>query len=68
MATRPIDEKIVAMKMDNSDFVKKFGVNSIPRFILIGPDGKVIDNNAKRPSNPILKTELDKFFVQSNKQ
>lgn len=60
--------QLMADKDWNSDFVKKFGVNSIPRFILIGPDGKVIDNNAKRPSNPILKTELDKFFVQSNKQ
>ena len=49
----------------NSDFVKKFGVNSIPRFILIGPDGKVIDNNAKRPSNPLLQTELDKLMTQA---
>jgi thiol-disulfide isomerase/thioredoxin len=43
----------------NSDFVKKFNINSIPRFILIGPDGKIISGDAKRPSDPELKKQLD---------
>lgn len=50
--------QLIADRAFDSDFVKKFGVTSIPRFILIGPDGKVIDNNAKRPSNPALTTQL----------
>ncbi|MBB2148333.1 TlpA family protein disulfide reductase [Pedobacter gandavensis] len=50
----------------SSDFVKKFGVNSIPRFILIGPDGRVIDNDAKRPSNPALVTQLNGLFEGDN--
>ncbi|WP_412468237.1 TlpA family protein disulfide reductase [Pedobacter sp. KLB.chiD] len=41
-----------------SDFIKKFGVNSIPRFILIDADGLIVDNNAKRPSDPALAEQL----------
>lgn len=43
----------------NSDFIKKFNINSIPRFILIGPDGKIISGDAKRPSDPELRRQLD---------
>jgi thiol-disulfide isomerase/thioredoxin len=43
----------------NSDFVKKFNINSIPRFILIAPDGKIISGDAKRPSDPELRKQLD---------
>ena len=43
----------------NSDFIKAFGINSIPRFILIDPTGKVIDADAKRPSNAQLKEQLE---------
>jgi thiol-disulfide isomerase/thioredoxin len=43
----------------NSDFIKAYGINSIPRFILIDPKGNVIDADAKRPSDPGLLTQLD---------
>lgn len=46
----------------NSDFIKAFGINSIPRFILIGPDGKIVDSDAVRPSNPKLLEKLDKLL------
>lgn len=41
-----------------SDFIKKFGINSIPRFILIDADGLIVDNNAKRPSDRALAEQL----------
>jgi hypothetical protein len=28
---------------------------SVPRFILIGPDGKILNSNAPRPSGQILQ-------------
>jgi thiol-disulfide isomerase/thioredoxin len=43
----------------DSEFIKALGISSIPRFILIGPDGKIIDADAKRPSDPALQAELD---------
>jgi thiol-disulfide isomerase/thioredoxin len=49
--------QLFADKNWNSDFIKAFGVNSIPRFLLIDPDGKVLNADAARPSSPRL-TEL----------
>jgi len=43
----------------NSDFAKSFNVTSIPRFILIDPNGKVVKAVAERPSNPELIKVLD---------
>lgn len=34
----------------DSDFMKAYGVNSIPRFILIDPEGNVVDPKAPSPS------------------
>lgn len=51
--------QLFADKNWNSDFIKAFGINSIPRFILIDPNGVVIDAEAKRPSDPKLSEQLD---------
>ena len=37
-----------------SDFVKNYKVNGIPRFILIDPNGNIVSPDAPRPSNPKL--------------
>lgn len=36
-------------------FQQAYQINSIPRFILIDPEGKIVDANAPRPTNPRLK-------------
>lgn len=44
-----------------SKFILDYGINAIPRFILIDPDGNIVDSDAERPSSPKLKelfTEL----------
>ena len=51
--------QLIADKDWTSDFIKAYGITSIPRFILIGPDGKIVDADAKRPSDPGLQTQLD---------
>lgn len=43
-------------------FIQGYGVNSIPRFILIDPKGNVVDGDAKRPSDPELTAQLDKLL------
>ncbi len=53
--------QLFADKNWNSDFIKSFSINSIPRFILIDPNGKVVHSDALRPSNPELKEELGKL-------
>ena len=51
--------QLFADKNWNSDFIKAFGINAIPRFLLIGPDGKVIKADAPRPSSSLLVELLD---------
>jgi len=47
--------QIMADKEWNSDFVRAYNIQGIPRFILIDKDGNILDANAPRPSNPGLK-------------
>lgn len=38
----------------NSDFIKSYKINGIPRFILIDPEGNIVSADAPRPSDPQL--------------
>lgn len=51
----------------DSDFIKKFNIASIPRFILIDPAGKIIAADAKRPSDPALQKQLDGLIAMAGK-
>ena len=51
--------QLFADKNWNSDFTVAFGINSIPRFILIDPAGKVLSADEARPSEPKLAEKLD---------
>jgi thiol-disulfide isomerase/thioredoxin len=46
--------QLIADKSWESQFVASLGINSIPRFVLIDPTGKIINSNAPRPSDPEL--------------
>ncbi len=60
------DEQLggVQLYADNnfeSQFILDYGINAIPRFILIDTEGNIVDADAARPSDPKLKelfTEL----------
>lgn len=39
----------------DSEFILEYGINAIPRFILLDPEGNIVDADADRPSNPKLK-------------
>lgn len=51
--------QLYAGKAVPSEFISAFEVNTIPRFILIDPNGNVVDSDAARPSDPRLATQLD---------
>lgn len=51
--------QLLADKDFKSEFIKEFGIKGIPKFILIDPDGNIVDANAPRPSEPQLKEILD---------
>ena len=43
----------------DSPFINDYAINSIPRFILIDPEGKIVSADALRPSDPNLRVLLD---------
>lgn len=45
----------------NSSIVKDYKIGGIPRFILIDPEGNIVDANAPRPSGNI-ENQLNKLF------
>lgn len=47
-----------------SEVTSKFGVSSIPRYLIIDKKGKVVDPNAPRPSDPRLIDILRKLIGQ----
>lgn len=46
--------QLIAGKDWNSQFVQDYAIEGIPRFILIDPDGNIVDADAPRPSDPKL--------------
>lgn len=54
--------QLFAPKGWESDFVKGYKINGIPRFILIDPEGNVVDPNAPRPSDERLTAMLESLL------
>jgi len=48
----------------NTRIAKDYKINAIPRFLLFDKEGKIVDSDAKRPSNPELKQQLIKLLKQ----
>lgn len=46
--------QLIADNAFESNFIKAYTITGIPRFILLDPEGRIIDSNAPRPSNPKL--------------
>lgn len=54
--------QLYADKDWSSDFVVKYGIKGIPRFIVLGPDGTIVDADAARPSNPDIRKLFDQLI------
>lgn len=46
-----------------SEFIQEYNINSIPRFILIDPQGNIVDADALRPSDPKLKAYFSELGI-----
>ena len=46
---------------DDLDIMKSFNIRSIPRFMILDKEGKIIHSDAPKPSSNALKLELDKL-------
>lgn len=47
----------------NSSFIKAYSINAIPRFILIDPNGNIVDANAARPSQKELIDQFNELGI-----
>lgn len=47
----------------NSSFIKEYDINSIPRFILLDPQGIVVNPNAPRPSSDEFKEMISELNI-----
>ncbi|MGQ2982980.1 TlpA family protein disulfide reductase [Flavobacterium sp.] len=54
--------QLICDKEFESEMMKELAVDLVPRFIIVGPDGIIIDGNAPGPSSPALAEELDKLL------
>lgn len=46
----------------NSAVAKQFGIYALPRYMIVGKDGQVINADAPRPSDPKIKELLDELL------
>lgn len=57
----PAWKQYIVDKGTKSELSRKYGINGIPRFMLIDKDGKIITVNAPRPSDDKIDTYLEKY-------
>lgn len=55
-------ESFILPNGNESHLAKQFKIETIPRYILIGKDGKTINPNAPRPSDPKIKKIFDELL------
>ncbi|GAB3937433.1 TlpA family protein disulfide reductase [Mucilaginibacter myungsuensis] len=55
--------QVITEKAAGSAFIQEYNINSIPRFILIDPQGNIVSADAPRPSDPELVKLLDKSLA-----
>ncbi|MEG2228286.1 MAG: TlpA disulfide reductase family protein [Odoribacter sp.] len=51
----------------NYEMFKLYKVTSIPRFILVDPEGRIVFDKGRRPSDPILKMQLKELLDKYEK-
>lgn len=56
------DNDFLMLKSDEANFVIKHNINSIPRYMLVGKDGKIINDDSPRPSDPKLKELINRYL------
>ena len=55
--------QIFADNSSKSEFYKAYGIMGIPRFILVDPEGNIVDANAPRPSSSDLIELFDELNI-----
>ena len=59
---KPEWEQYLAAGKDNEEMSKAYGINAIPRFMIINADGSINNADAFRPSDPDFRAKLDEII------
>lgn len=59
-----MDEKLnFRFAGSNADFMNQYKIMGVPRYMIVNKNGKIINEDAPRPSDPTLKELLDKALI-----
>lgn len=64
IANAEVKNNYLLTNLENSSFAKKFGINSIPRYMIVDKEGQIINADAPRPSDQKLKALLNKYLQE----
>jgi thiol-disulfide isomerase/thioredoxin len=56
------NNSFLLINANQSTFIKRHRINTIPRYLLFGKDGHMISEDAPRPSDPLLIKLIDKHL------
>jgi len=56
------DDSYLFLNSDDAPFVKQYGLHSIPRYMLIDKNGRIIMADAPRPSDPDLFNLIERYL------
>lgn len=56
------DHGVIAPDAFNHKFFETYGIKRVPHFILVDPLGKVVSVKSRRPSDPVLKVQLEELL------
>ena len=57
-----IENSFKILNPENSKFIKEHKLNAIPRYMIIDKEGKIINSNAPRPSDPKISKVFDELL------
>ena len=56
------ENSFLLTKSDKDDLLKKINISTIPRYVLFGKDGKIINSDAPRPSDINIEALIEKHL------
>lgn len=56
------ENSLLIAKSEKDELLKQINVSTIPRYVLLGKDGKIIHKDAPRPSTPEIETLIEKHL------
>lgn len=57
-----LDNSFQILNLENSKFMKEYKLKTIPRYMIINKEGKIINQDAPRPSDPKIQKVFDELL------